>query len=109
MGRHRRPLKLTADGARVRIQWIGGADDLSSSLDDVFALPDHTDNRSTGKEVSEAVKERFARQIRIVPLSKLLGWMHHLHGDQEETSTFESVDDGADETTLDAIRLDLNT
>ena len=124
---------VETDGSRCRIERVGGSDHGTSLTDDVLSLPDHGNDRrlSVGHVVNKSGEEGFGRKVGVVLLgvslnSKMglmklmvekiiflcsaayLGRNEGLHGDKLVATTFEAGDDLADESTLDAIRLDGN-
>jgi len=78
----------------------------TSGLGGVLALPNHGNDGAGGDEIDELVVKRLVLQVDVMLLNMLPRSLHKLHGDELEAPLFESLDDVADESTLDAVRLD---
>jgi hypothetical protein len=87
-------------------QRVGGADDLAPGLDDLLALPDHAHDGAGTHVVHEVAEEGLGGEVRVVLLRVRLLHRHHLEAAEEEALGLEALDDGADETALDAVGLD---
>jgi hypothetical protein len=87
-------------------QRVGGADDLAAGLDDLLALPDHAHDGAGAHVVHEVAEEGLGGEVRVVLLRVRLLHRHHLEAAEEEALGLEALDDGADETALDAVGLD---
>ena len=98
--------EVASDRARGGLGGVGRADDLPSGLDDVLALPNHSDHRGGDDVVHKRSEERLAREVRVVILRELLAHLHHLEPAEREALPREAVDDLADEAALDSVRLD---
>ncbi len=75
-------------------------------LDRALALPDHSDDGAAREKPDKSGKERFLRQIGVVTLCNLLGWVNQLHGDELEALLLEAADDLANYASLHAVRFD---
>ena len=98
--------KVTTDGAGLRGQGVGGANDLASSGDDALALPDHSDDRAGDDVLHEPSEEGLGGQIGVVLLGERLLHVLELQTFEVEALLLEAADDLADEAPLDAVRLD---
>ena len=127
--------EVTADGAGKGILGVGGAQKSAAALDDISALPNHSHNGARGlwyknKQVNntgelrhpginngvqtlrtyhvldEAREETLASQVSVVLLHELLARGLHLASHELVALAFEALHDLADESALDAIRLD---
>ena len=72
----------------------------------VKAFPDHAADRAGFHVVDEASEEGFAGEVRVVLLKVLLGGAGELHGNKLESLALEAADNLANESALDAVRLD---
>nr|ACR37506.1 unknown [Zea mays] len=72
--------KVATDGAGLRSQGVGGANDLAASCDDALALPDHGHHRARDDVVHEALEEGLGGEIGVVLLSKRPLHVHKLQG-----------------------------
>jgi len=97
---------ITTDRAREGLLRVRLAHHHTSSLGGVLALPNHGNDRPRRDEIDEFVVKGLVFQVDVMLLDMLPGSLHELHGDELEASLFESLDDVADESALDAIRLD---
>lgn len=96
---------VTTDGAWSRLKRVGGTEDGTTLLDNVLTLPDSSDDRTRGHVLQETWEERLGLKVSVVLTQKLLRWSGHLHGDQLEATLLETVQDWANETSLDSVRL----
>jgi len=97
---------ITTDRAREGLLRVRLAHHHTSSLGGVLALPNHGNDGPRRDEIDEFVVKGLVFQVDVMLLDMLPGSLHELHGDELETSLFESLDDVADESALDAVRLD---
>lgn len=98
--------EIATNGAGQRIGRIGFAQHDATSLDRVQSLPDHRDHRTTAHVLDQTGEKRTGGQVGVVLLEQLLVRRRLLQSDQLESLLFESFDDLADQTALDAVRLD---
>ncbi|GMT02925.1 hypothetical protein PENTCL1PPCAC_25098, partial [Pristionchus entomophagus] len=98
--------EVSADGSGSGGERVGGSEHDTALLDDVESLPDHGDDGSGDHVVDEGGEEGLLLQIDVVLLKMGLGGGHLLKGDQLVAALLEALDDLADESTVDAVRLD---
>lgn len=99
---------VTTDGTWSRGKRVGGTEDGPTSLHDVAAFPNHCANGGATHIGNETWEEGLVGEILIVLLEMSLGWGGELDGGKLEATVLEAGDYGADQATLDAIRLDSN-
>jgi len=97
---------VAADCAWGGGERVGGTENGAAGLDDFTAFPDHGADRARGHIGNETREEGLGGEVFVVLLEMLLGGAHELDGDELEATVLEARDDGADQTTLNAIRLD---
>ncbi len=98
---------VSTNGSLSRIQWIRRTQQLPSSLDCIFALPYHTNNRSRQHEGSQAGKESLGNQITVMFIQDLCSGHANFECHQFVPLGFKTSNDGAHQSTLDAVRLNL--
>ena len=98
--------EVTADGAGLRVEGLGGTEHLAASGDGVVTLPDHSADWARGSVLNETLEETLAGEVRVVLLEVGSTWSAKLHGDQLEALSLESLNDLSNESSLDTIRLD---
>jgi len=98
--------EVSADGTGLRLERVGGSEDLASGGDDLLALPSHGDDGSRGEVLNETVEERLGREVGVVTGGLLLGGPDHLETDELESLLLEAGDDLSDKRTLNTIGLD---
>lgn len=99
---------VTADGARGRGEGVGGTEKNTTGLDGITALPDHGADGTAVHVVDEASEEGLVLEVGIVLLEVLLAGGDELDGSKLVAAVLEAGDDGANESTLDAVGLDSN-
>ena len=97
---------VAADGAGERVGGVGGAEENAAALDDVEALPDHTDDGAGGEVLAETAVEGLSGEVNVVGLGLLEGGVDHLEGNELVALALEAGDDLAGEAALDAVGLD---
>jgi hypothetical protein len=100
--------KVTTDGARGRGKRVGGTKEDTASLDGITSLPNHGGDRAAQHVLNQAGEERLLLEVGVVSLEVLLARANKLEGYQLVASVLKAADDGTNEATLDAIRLDSN-
>jgi len=100
--------EVSTDGAWVRVKRFSGAKHLSASSNSVVSLPDHGANWTGIHVFDEASEESLLGEVSVVLFEVSFAGLADLHGNQLEASLFKALNDGADETTLDTIRLNHN-
>ena len=98
--------EVTADGAGLGVEGLGGTEHLAAGDDGVVALPDHSADGAGGGVVDETAEEALGGQIGVVLLEVGTSWGAHLHGDELEAFSLEAGDDRSNESSLDTIGLD---
>eukprot|EP00282_Hemiselmis_andersenii_P034816 CAMPEP_0169450186 /NCGR_PEP_ID=MMETSP1042-20121227/13018_1 /TAXON_ID=464988 /ORGANISM="Hemiselmis andersenii, Strain CCMP1180" /LENGTH=153 /DNA_ID=CAMNT_0009561991 /DNA_START=43 /DNA_END=501 /DNA_ORIENTATION=+ len=98
--------KVPADRPGERLRGLGGAQEHAASLDDAVALPHHGDDGPRLHVLDERGEEGLGGEVGVVVLEELLRGASHLHRHELEALVLETRDDGADDATLDAVRLD---
>jgi len=98
--------EITADGAHGRLGGHSCAEHLAALEDGVLALPHHCADWATGHVVDETSEESLAGEVGVVLLHVLAAGGSELHGDELVALLLETLDDVADEASLDAIGLD---
>jgi hypothetical protein len=96
---------ITTNGAWGRLKRVGGTKDGTTLLNNVLTLPDGSDDRTGSHVLQEAWEERLGLEVSVVFTQELLRRSGHLHGDQLETTLLETVQDWANEASLDSVRL----
>jgi len=99
---------VTTDGTWWGCERVGGTEESTTGLDGITALPDHGADRSAAHILYKSWEEWLGREILIVLLEVLLAWGAQLDSSKLVATGFESSDNGANKSTLDAIRLDSN-
>jgi len=97
--------EVAADRTGKRLLRISLSHHLTTGQGSVLALPHHRNNRSGGDEVDQLGIKWLVLQVDVMLADVLFGSLHELHGDELEPSLFESLDDVANESTLDAVGL----
>ena len=103
--------KIAANGTHLGGFWLGGTDDLADERLSLDAFENHSDNW-TGHHVFDIVAEdllattgnHLADVFVVLTIEVLIGH-DHLHADNLEADAFETLDDFADNSPLDSIRL----
>jgi len=98
--------EVSSDGAWLGCEWVGLSQHLAAHLHHLFTFPHHGDNWSGRHVVDESIEEGLGRQISVMLLQMLLAGRESFDADQFVASLFEPLDDLADQSTVDAIRLD---
>lgn len=99
---------VTTDGTWEGVLWVGGTKDGTTSLDGITTFPDHGANGTAQHVVDESWEEWLGGEVGIVLLEVLLARADKLDGSELESARLETRDDGADESTLNSVRLDSN-
>lgn len=99
---------VTTDSTWSRGERVGGTEDRTAGLHGVTAFPDHSTDGTAAHVGNETWEEGLVGEILIVLLEMSLGWGGELDGGKFEATVLEAGDYGADQATLDAIRLDSN-
>jgi len=99
---------VTTDGSWGRSERVGGTEESAAGLDGITSFPDHSADWSAGHVLDESWEERLLRKILVVLLEMGSRSSHELDGSELEAASLETSDDGTNESTLDAIRLDSN-
>jgi len=97
--------EVTANGAWLRVGWLGCTEHLSASLDGVVSLPNHGANWAGVHVLDKTWEEWLLGQVSVVLLEVLLTWLADLHGDELEALFLEALEDFTDETTLNTVWL----
>jgi len=100
--------EVSTDGTGLGGKRVGGTEEGTTSLDGITAFPDHGTDGSATHILDESREERLAGEILVVLLKVLLARSHQLDGSELVATVLESSDNRADESTLDAIRLNGN-
>ena len=98
--------EVAADGAGLGVEGLGGTEHLSAGLDGVVAFPDHSADGAGAHVLDKASEETLLGEISVVLLHVFLAGGAELHGLELEALLLEALDDGANKTTLDTVRLD---
>ena len=98
--------EITSNSTWLRVEWLGGTEHLSTGLDSVVSLPDHAANWAGGGVLDETSEETFTSEIGVMLLELGFTWLTEFHGDELESFSLESGDDGTDESSLDTVWLD---
>ena len=98
--------QITANGAGLSFQGLGGTDQLAGAGDDAITFPNHGHHWTGGDEVHQTSKERTLLVNAVVLLSQLTAWGDLLEAHQLEALALEATKDLADETALNTIGLD---
>jgi len=97
--------KVTTDRTRQGGLRIGFSHHHSASFGGILAFPNHRHHGTRGHEVTKTLVKGLVLEINVVLLEMLFGSLHELHGDELEAALLESLDDIADESALNSIRL----
>jgi len=100
--------EVTTNGTRLGGKRVGGTEEGTSSLDSITTFPNHSADGSASHILDESREEGLGGEILVVLLKMLLARSHQLDGGELVAALLESRDDRANESTLDAIRLDSN-
>jgi len=76
--------EVTTNGARLRRERVGGAEDGAAGLDGVAALPDHGAHGAAAHVGDEALEEGLVLQVLVVLLEVLLRRGDELDGGELE-------------------------
>ena len=98
--------EVAADGARLRVEGLGGAEHLAAGGDSLVTLPDHGADGAGGGVVAQATEEGPRGEVGVVLLEVSAAWGAQLHGNELEALGLEAGDDLANESSLDTIGLD---
>ncbi len=96
--------KISSNGSRSRSRRVGSSNQGSSSLNDIFSFPHHSNNGSRSKVLikirikiikyfTESLVERLFFQIKVVLFSVSNSDLFKFHSNQFESLLFESSDD----------------
>jgi hypothetical protein len=97
----------STDGAHCAFTRHSGAKHLASLENSILSLPDHGTNRSRAHVRNETREKFLGLQIFVVKLHVFLAWLGQLHGHQLVSLLLKSLDDFSNQSSLDAIGLDL--
>jgi len=100
--------EVSADGTWEGCEGVGGSEEGTTGLDSITTFPNHSADWSAAHIFDESWEEWLGGEILVVLLEVLLSWGYELDGSELVATGLESGDDGANESTLDAIRLDSN-
>ena len=98
--------EVTSDGSGVGLEGIGGTQKESASGNHTSAFPDHADDGARKHVLDEGWEETFVGEISIMFLEEFFRRGHLFEGQEEVSSFFEAGNDLANESPLNAIRLD---
>ena len=99
--------EVSTNGTRVGLTRHGGTQHLAARGDGALAFPDHGHNRARGHVGDQTGEKLLAGKVSVMLFHVLLTGGSQLHGNQLEALGFETLDNFADNATLDAIGLDL--
>jgi len=99
---------VASDGTWGRCERVGGTEEDTTSLDGIATFPNHSANGSAAHILDESWEEWLGGEILVVLLKMLLAGSHELDSSKLVATSLESGDDWANESTLDAIRLNSN-
>jgi len=97
---------VTTDGAGLGVEGLGSTEHLAAGEDGVVTLPDHSADGAGGHVLDETREESLAGEVSVMLLHVGLSWGAELHGDELEALLLEALEDGANESSLDTVRLD---
>lgn len=83
--------KVATDGARLRVDGLGGAKQLAAHLDRLGALPYHGADRSAGHVGYKTLEEGLAGEVLVVLLEVLLSGSGELDGNELEAGPCQSM------------------
>merc|ERR1719183_311969 len=58
--------EVTSDGAWVRFNWLGGAEESSTGLDGVQSFPDHSDDWTAHDVIDEVTEESLVFKVTVM-------------------------------------------
>lgn len=99
---------VAADGTWGGGEGVGGSEKDTAGLDGITTFPNHGADWSATHVLDESWEEWLGGEILVVLLEVLLAGSHQLDSGKLVSASLESRDDRANESTLDAIRLDSN-
>jgi len=99
---------VPADCAWLGSKRVCGTEESTSGLDGITTFPNHSADGSAAHILDESREEWLGGEILVVLLKVLLAGSHELDSSKLVATSLESGDDWANESTLDAIRLDSN-
>jgi len=99
---------VTTDGTWRRGERVGGTEESSAGLDSITTFPNHSADWSGPHVLDESWEEWLGGEILVVLLEVLFAGGHELDSSELVSTSLKSGDNGANESTLDAIRLDSN-
>ena len=98
--------EVAADRARSRGERVRGTEKSTALLDNVLALPNHSDYWTRGHVLDQAGEEGLALEVLVVLFEVVLTGLDQLHGHKLIATILKTLDDLTDQTALDAVRLD---
>ena len=111
---------VAADGTGQRSLGVGLAEHHAAALDSAKTFPDHANNWARDHVVDQVLEEWLLLQVGVVLLHMSTAWSAHFQSDELklakvrksltylEATLLESLDNLANETTLNTIGLDSN-
>lgn len=100
--------EVAADRAWGRGERVRSTQKSTALLDDVLALPNHGDHGTRRHVFDQAREERLALEVLVVLLEVVLTGLDQLHSHKLVTTVLKALNDLADQTALDTVRLDHN-
>jgi hypothetical protein len=97
---------VTTDASRQRVQWLCLSQHLTSLLDDILALPAHANDGTRAEKLDETGKKALLAEIGVVFSSHFFSGPYHFQAHQLVATLFETRDNVANDSTLNAIGLD---
>jgi len=97
--------KIPSDGPFSSLLVIGGPHQAAVFFNYLIALEHHDHNGSGGHKIGEAVKKGAVLVDGVKPFCLFLVHMKHFHGGNTHIVGLKPLDDFADQSALDAIRL----
>lgn len=99
--------EVTADRTHSTLAWHSRTKHLASLSRSILSFPNHSDNRSRSHVRNETREEFLGFEIFVVGLHVLLARHCQLHCNELVSLLLETLDDFTNDSTLDAIGLDL--
>lgn len=99
--------EISSNGTHRGVRWHRSTKHFTSLGTGVLSFPDHGDNGSADHVFNETWKEFLGLQIFVMHFHVLLCRLGEFHRNELVTLLLKSLDNLTNETSLDAIRLDL--
>ena len=100
--------EVAADRARSRGERVRSTEKSTALLDNILALPNHSDYWARRHVLDQAREERLALEVLVVLFEVVLTSLDQLHGHKLIATVLKALNDLTNQTALDTVRLDHN-